>query len=132
MIESQLTKTTHWKPAPSNIIFALRVFNVKHEIEKRKKEMIHKNYHLDWLLKCAGVSHPFVAQVKPNEVETITTSTVTGSDGKQYPATRTPRNVTHDDHKENLITASIQKKKTPGTQKNPSTKKYSIKKLHDR
>ena len=44
------------------------------------------------IAKLCGVSHPFVLPFV--KVVTVTTSTVTGTDGKQYPATRTTRTPT--------------------------------------
>jgi hypothetical protein len=47
-----------------------------------------------------GVSDPFVLKIKPTEVLTVSTSTVTGTDGKQYPAARKPAEVKDDDDDE--------------------------------
>ena len=41
-----------------------------------------------------GVTHPYVSEIRKEQVVTVTTSTTrTGKDGKSYPATKTVRNV---------------------------------------
>ena len=48
------------------------------------------------IAEMCGVSHPTVEAVRP-QVENFTTSERTGQDGKQYPATRQPRDDATDD-----------------------------------
>ena len=40
------------------------------------------------IAELCGVGHAFVQRIKPSQVDSESTSTVTGTDGKQYPATR--------------------------------------------